>query len=45
MSRGLEALREEAAGFANVSPALDELLLDAGVAWQAYACALLADQL
>ena len=45
VSRGLEALREEAAGFANVSPALDELLLDAGVAWQAYACALLADEL
>jgi hypothetical protein len=45
VSRGLEALREEAAGFANVSSALDELLLDAGVAWQAYACALLADEL
>jgi len=45
VSRGLEALREEAAGFANVSSALDELLLDARVAWQAYACALLADEL
>jgi hypothetical protein len=29
----------------NVSPALEELLLDAGLAWQAYACALLADEL
>jgi hypothetical protein len=45
VSRGLEALREEAAGLANVSPALEELLLDAGLAWRAYACALLADEL
>ncbi len=45
VSRGLEALREDAAGLANVSPALEELLLDAGLAWQAYACALLADEL
>jgi hypothetical protein len=45
VSRGLEALREEAAGFANVSPALEELLLNAGLAWSAYACALLADEL
>jgi hypothetical protein len=45
VSRGLEALREEAAGLANVSPALEELLLDAGLAWSAYACALLADEL
>ena len=45
VSRGLEALRHEATGFANVSPALDELLLDAGLAWRAYACALLADEL
>jgi hypothetical protein len=45
VSRGLEALRAEAIGFANVSPALDELLLDGGLAWRAYACALLADEL
>jgi len=45
VSRGLEALREDAAGLANVSTALDELLLDATLAWQAYACALLADEL
>jgi hypothetical protein len=45
VSRGLEALREDAAGLANVSPALEELLLDADLAWRAYACALLADEL
>ena len=45
VSRGLEALREDAAGLPNVSPALEELLLDAGLAWAAYACALLADEL
>ena len=45
ISRGLEALRAEAAGLAGVSPALEELLLDASLAWRAYACALLADQL
>jgi hypothetical protein len=45
VSRGLEALREEAAGLANVALALEELLLDAGLAWRAYACALIADEL
>lgn len=45
VSRGLDALRDDAAGLDNVSPAIEELLLDAGLAWQAYACALLADQL
>ena len=45
VSRGLEALRAEVAGLANVSRALAELLLDAGLAWRAYACALLADEL
>jgi hypothetical protein len=45
VSRGLEALRADASGLDNVSPALEELLLDAGLAWQAYACALLADEL
>jgi hypothetical protein len=45
ISRGLEALRAEATGLAGVSPALEELLLDASLAWRAYACALLADEL
>jgi hypothetical protein len=45
VSRGLEALRGHAAGLDNVSPALDELLLDAGLSWRAYACALVADEL
>jgi hypothetical protein len=45
VSRGLESLHDDAAGLDNVSPAIDELLLDAGLAWQAYACALLADEL
>ena len=45
VSRGLEALRPEAAGLARVFPALEELLLDASLAWRAYACALLADEL
>src|SRR2546427_11967501 len=44
VSRGLEDLRADAAGLDNVSPALDELLLDAGLAWRAYACALVAGQ-
>jgi hypothetical protein len=45
LSRGLEALRPEAAGLSRVSPALEVLLLDASLAWRAYACALLADEL
>ena len=45
VSRGLEGLREDSAGLANVSPALEDLLLDADLAWRAYACALLADEL
>jgi hypothetical protein len=45
VSRGLEALREDAAGLANVCTALEALLLDAGLAWRAYACALLAEEL
>lgn len=45
VSRGLEALRGDAAGLGNVAPALDEMLLDAGLAWRAYACALVADEL
>ena len=45
ISRGLEELRGDAGGLAAVSPALEELLLDASLAWNAYACALLADEL
>jgi hypothetical protein len=45
VSRGLEALRGDAAGLANVSSALEELLLEAGLAWRAYACALIAEEL
>ena len=45
VSRGLEALRGDAAGLGNVGPALDEMLLEAGLAWRAYACALLAEEL
>ena len=45
VSRGLEALRGDAAGLGNVGPALDEMLLDASLAWRAYACALLAEEL
>jgi hypothetical protein len=45
VSRGLASLREGAAGLANVSSALDQMLLDADLAWRAYACALLADEL
>lgn len=45
ISRGLEDLRREAAGLDKVSPALEEMLLDGGLAWRAYACALMADEL
>jgi hypothetical protein len=45
VSRGLEDLRGDAAGLDKVSPALEEMLLDAGLAWRAYACALMADEL
>ena len=45
VSRGLEALTPAAAGLANVSAALEQLLLDATLAWRAYACALIADEL
>ena len=45
VSRGLEALTPAAAGLANVSAALEQLLLDATLSWRAYACALIADEL
>jgi len=45
VSRGLDDLRADAAGLDKVSPALEEMILDAGLAWRAYACALMADEL
>jgi hypothetical protein len=45
ISRGLEGLHGDAEGLLTVSPALDDLLLDASLAWRAYACALLAGEL
>jgi hypothetical protein len=45
VNRGLEGLRSETEGFPRVGHALDELLSDRDLAWQAYACALLADEL
>src|SRR5690349_18134555 len=45
VSRGLEDLHGGAVGLDKVSAALDEMVLDAGLAWRAYACALMADEL
>jgi hypothetical protein len=45
VNRGLEDLRSEAEGLARVGHAVAELLSDRDLAWQAYACALLADEL
>jgi hypothetical protein len=45
VERGVAALRLEAAGTPNVAEALEELLVVPGLAWRAYACALLADEL
>jgi hypothetical protein len=42
---GLVALRAEAGGLGQVSRVLDELEADADVAWRAFACALLAEEL
>lgn len=42
---GLEALRPEAAGLRGVSEALGLLVRDADLAWQAFACALVAEAL
>jgi hypothetical protein len=42
---GLVALRAEARGLEQVSRVLDELEADADVAWRAFACALLAEEL
>jgi hypothetical protein len=42
---GLVALRAEAGGLEQVSGVLDELEADADVAWRAFACSLLAEEL
>jgi hypothetical protein len=45
VERGLADLRLHASSTPNVAEALDELLLGPDLAWRAYACALLADEL
>lgn len=45
VDRGLDALHEDAAALPRVAQALDELASDRNLAWRAYACALLADEL
>ena len=45
LREGLAALRAEALGLEQVSMVLDELEADADVAWRAFACALLAEEL
>jgi hypothetical protein len=45
VNHGLTALGREAARLPRVAAALDELLADEDLAWRAYACALLADEL
>jgi hypothetical protein len=45
VERAVAALRLEAAGTPHVAEALEELLVVPGLAWRAYACALLADEL
>ena len=45
LRRGLEALRDPAAGLPHSAAALAALLEDEGLAWRAYACALLAEEL
>jgi hypothetical protein len=45
LREGLTALRREAGSLQQVSRLLDELEADADVAWRAFACALLAEEL
>jgi hypothetical protein len=45
VARGVADLRLATEGTPNVTTALEELLADPGLAWHAYACALLADEL
>lgn len=45
LGRGLEELRAESAGLAHVSEALHELAAEPEIAWRAFACSLLAEEL
>jgi hypothetical protein len=45
LGASLAALQRPAEPFAHVSRTLSELLADEGLAWRAYACALLAEEL
>jgi hypothetical protein len=45
LTRGLEALRPEAAGLGTVATALERLVEDDGLAWRAYAAGLLGEEL
>jgi hypothetical protein len=45
LAGALAALRSEAAGLPLVSMALEQLIADAELAWRAFACALLAEEL
>jgi hypothetical protein len=45
LREGVAALRAEAVGLEQVSMVLDELEADADVAWRAFACSLLAEEL
>jgi hypothetical protein len=45
VNRGLEELRSETTALPRLARALNELVADQDLAWQAYACALLADEL
>jgi len=45
LAGGLAAVRDEAQGLAAVAEAVRALLADPDLAWQAFACALLAEQL
>ena len=45
LARALGSLREQAGGLPLVREVLDALLADADLAWRAFACALLAEEL
>ena len=45
LTRGLDALRPDATGLAEVNSALDRLLADDGLAWRAYAAGLIGEEL
>ena len=45
LARGIDELRGEAAGLAHMSEAIHALLAEPEIAWRAYACSLLAEEL